>query len=542
MPDDLAQTERAIADDLPAPTLSAALDLSLAAFVRDHPLFEATVPLVEAVETAYPTSKAALFKTEKGRVLELLAAPTLSASDLDWLAAELGEEPYATTLHETGTLVGRTVRAPETGVRMCLTARPVLVSDTHVVGILALLTPAEDAERCAPPKDGELRRMARIAGLMIEDRLARGALRESEMLLGSLIATSPDGIIRIRRDNTIVSFSAAAERMFGYTEAEVIGKPMDILLTEDHAGRHSDYVERFLDTRRRNLPNFALRFEAITKTGTTIPIEIAIAELDTTGEPQFIGVVRDISARVATERRVDELRDALAHASQLGALGEMAATIAHEVNQPLGAIANYVDAALLQLAGDDSEAVRRARPLLVHASEQARLGGEIIRRLRRLTERLEPMAEPADLNRVLSDVTSSLTNTARGRGVRLETAFAPDLPIVRLDKVQIQQVAANLIRNAFDALADAPRKRVTVATRALPDAVEFSVADTGGGVAGELRERIFESFVTTRSQGIGLGLAIARSIILAHGGTIGVEDAEGGGALFRVRLPLGDSR
>lgn len=520
-------------------TLVEAIDAALSAFAKDCSLSDVGAPLMRAVETALPDSQAALFEVEDDQPPALLAAPSLSAEESARVGAVLAEairpdaDAQGRKHFATGTPIGE-----ESDAKLLL-FEPVVVSDHNVVGYLALLSP-RDAGRQSDESAEHLRRISRIAGLMIEDRIRLTELRESETLLARLIDTSPDAIIRIGADENIVGFSAAAETMFGYAAEEVLGKNVAALMTSEHGGRHAGYIARYMRTGERRLPDFGRRLEAKRKDGSVFPVEIALAEFEDHGALQFVGIVRDISYRVEVERRVDELRDALAHAAQLSLLGEMAATVAHEVNQPLTAAASYLDAANMELERVSGEEVDKARALIAKAAGQNRLGGEIVRRLRRLTEQRKPMFERESLNDIVSEATAFLADVARGQKVRFEQRYADDLPPINADRVQLQQVVSNLIRNALEAVKDSPTKRVTLETRATANAVEIEVWDTGPGVPEDMRASIFDSFVTGREDGIGLGLAISRSIVEEHGGRMWVEDHESGGASFRVRLPKAD--
>ena len=244
--------------------------------------------------------------------------------------------------------------------------------------------------------------------------------------------------------------------------------------------------------------------------------------------------------RAALLSRTEATEERIRNATDRAACLHFATHAYLDSTNPLSA-ASYVDAAALELEQlpclEDAPAGEHLRMLLSQASGQARLGGEIIKRLRRLTERSTPVFEKEDLNSVVREAAGFLADTARGHGVRLETRYADDLPAIRADRVQIQQVIANLVRNAIEAVHDAPLRHVALETRAAPDGVEIEVSDTGAGVPEDMRESIFDSFVTGREEGIGLGLAITRSIVESHGGRIWVEAASGSGARFCIVLP-----
>lgn len=251
-------------------------------------------------------------------------------------------------------------------------------------------------------------------------------------------------------------------------------------------------------------------------------------------------VVSDVSAQRQAQQRTRELQDQLVHADRLKSMGELAAGLAHEINQPLGAIANYAEACLAQLGNDPAGLAEELRVPLERILQAALRGGAIIRRARRFSQ-LRPQAlTPENLNELVASVEPLFRMEARRRGIDLIVQPDPQLPLLPVDSVQIQQVLTNLIQNAFEALERTPgyRRRVRIITKRLPnDGASVAVADTGPGVPDELCERIFEPFFTTRPEGTGMGLAIVRGILEAHGGSIVVEKNSDGGATLTVTLP-----
>jgi two-component system sensor kinase FixL len=225
-------------------------------------------------------------------------------------------------------------------------------------------------------------------------------------------------------------------------------------------------------------------------------------------------------------------------------MGEMAAGIAHELNQPLAAIANYASAATrlnaAQPGGDPD-----VSDALVQIAAQALRAGEIIRRLRSLVQNRDTRREETDINDLIREVVGFSASDARLHDVQIDCALAPDLAPLSIDRIQIQQVVLNLVRNAIEALADRPTdaRRITVRTEAYAaDGVAIRVEDNGPGVPRELVGRIFDPFCTTKESGTGLGLAISRTIAEAHQGKLSYQDGTEGGACFVLRLPAATTR
>ena len=229
------------------------------------------------------------------------------------------------------------------------------------------------------------------------------------------------------------------------------------------------------------------------------------------------------------------------HISRLTALGEMSSALAHELNQPLSAIANYLNGVQRLLADDPSAASKKVRDALAKAVEQARRSGDIIRRLREFVSRGETAQRAESVARLVEEASALALVGARQLGVHVDFQLDPSADFVLVDKIQIQQVLLNLIRNAVEAMSESPRRELVVASRLARGArgkmVDISIADTGPGLAPEVAERLFQPFVTTKPQGMGVGLSICRTIVEAHGGKIWVEDGPGGGAVFHLTVP-----
>jgi two-component system sensor histidine kinase TtrS len=246
-----------------------------------------------------------------------------------------------------------------------------------------------------------------------------------------------------------------------------------------------------------------------------------------------------ITERRRAEEESRQHQAELAHVYRVGMIGEMASSIAHEINQPLSAIASYAQGCVRRLKdgrGGGGELLEAMQGV----SDQAERAGAIVRRIRDFVRKGEPEPREVDLNHVIRDAVHLLESDARRHRTDMVFDLTDARPRIMADGVQLQQVVLNLARNAVEAMADSPgERRLLIATRLAGDGmVELRVGDNGPGLAPEQRDKVFEPFFTTKTRGLGLGLSICRSIVEDHGGRIGVEEAEGGGALFVVRLPV----
>ena len=370
-----------------------------------------------------------------------------------------------------------------------------------------------------------------------ERKAAEAALRESELRWRSIVDTVPDAIILIDAAGIVESFSHAAERLFGYSADEVIGKNVKLLMPQPYRNAHDGYLERYLRTGERRIIGIGRIVVGQRKNGETFPMELAVGEFASPSGNFFTGFVRDLTDRQEAERRIEDLQTELLHASRLSVMGQMASTMAHELNQPLTAVTNYLEAGR-HLISTGAAPGERIADLMEKAVAQAQRAGEVIRQLRLFVSKGETERRTQNLNQLVEEALALGLVGSRQLGVRVLLELDHDLPPVVVDPVQIQQVILNLVRNAVEAMEAVERRELTVATRATGDEVEATVSDTGPGIAPELADRLFQPFVTTKKTGMGLGLSICREIIEAHHGHLASATRGGGGTVFRLTLPV----
>ncbi len=363
-------------------------------------------------------------------------------------------------------------------------------------------------------------------------------LRENEARLRSMIDTVPDAMITMDDHGIVQSFSAAAERLFGYPAAEVIGQNISMLMPEPDRARHDGYLARYRAGGARHIIGKARRVFGQRKDGSVFAHELHVGEFEVDGRPVFTGFIRDLTQREADAAQLRETEAELAQISRGAALATMGSALAHELNQPLTAITNYLQAAASIDPADGKGAVALLREALTESSRQALRAGEIIHRLRAFLARSDLDRRVADTADLVKEALALALPGADAGSVNLLMDISPDCPAIFADRIQIQQVLINLVRNAFEALAGTGR--IEIYAEAHPDGVEFTVLDNGPGLPPVLQQHLFEPFSGTRTKGMGLGLAICRTIIEANGGRMWHEPVPTGGAAFHFTVPVAE--
>lgn len=364
-------------------------------------------------------------------------------------------------------------------------------------------------------------------------------LQRRETYLQSILDSVSDATIAIRSDGEIISFNSAAERLFGYREKDMLSRNVSMLIAETPKSNSNPFIgpppNRFQEGEVK-----ARIFSGIRRDGSIFPMSVDVTRSVSGDEMISTGFVRDVTDYQLTASALEAVQAEVARLSRLTEMGEMTSALAHEINQPLAAIANYVQGSRRMLERFEPSLLPQLRQSLGEASRQTLRAGEIIRRLREFVTRGETGKEIIDLEQLVRDGAALAMSGIKDSTFSLRFKLAPVSCKVLVDGVQIQQVLVNLIRNAVEALEAQPIKEIFVSTRVLPTEAWVDITDTGHGIAPELAPAIFQPFVTSKSHGMGIGLSISKRIIESHGGTISALSRAGGGTTLTFSLPLVD--
>jgi two-component system, LuxR family, sensor kinase FixL len=403
--------------------------------------------------------------------------------------------------------------------------------DGQVIQVALTVSPIRD-------QAGRIIGASKISRDITETKQANTASIENEALLRSILDTVPDGMVVIDEQGLIQSFSATAERMFLYAAAEVRGHNVSVLMPSPYRENHDAYISRYLTTGERRIIGLERVVTGQRKDGSVFPLELSVGEVKSDGRRLFTGFVRDLTERQETQHRLQELQAELTHVSRLTEMGQMASALAHEINQPLTAATNYLEVARRLLVRNEADATGRVAGIVENAAAQVVRATQIIRRLRDFVRKGESERRVEPVGKMIEEAAALALIGVRDSGIMVKLQIAPHLADVSVDKIQVQQVVVNLVRNAVEAMLQCERRELTVSAAPGGDsAIEIAVADTGPGIAPEIVERLFQPFVTTKPQGMGVGLSICRSIVETHGGELRAEPNPGGGTIFRFSLP-----
>jgi two-component system sensor kinase FixL len=361
----------------------------------------------------------------------------------------------------------------------------------------------------------------------------------SETHLRSILSTVPDAMIVIDELGLIISFSAAAEKMFGYAESEVVGENVSMLMPSPDRERHDGYLANYRRTGTRRIIGIGRVTTARHRDGSTFPIELSVGEASLDGRRIFTGFIHDITQRQQVEMRLQDLQAELAHVGRVSEMASLASSLAHELNQPLTAIANYCEAARDMIEDQISAGtVALIREAVDEASKEALRAGQIVGRLRQFMSHGDAERRPESLSKLITEANALALVGSREHGIEVQLQLDQDADEIFADRVQIQQVLINLIRNAIDAMTDSSARSLTIRTESGPaDFVTISIEDTGTGVGEAIADQLFQPFVSSKQAGMGIGLSICRTIIEAHGGRIWFDPRPGGGTIFRFTVP-----
>ena len=358
--------------------------------------------------------------------------------------------------------------------------------------------------------------------------------------LDAVMDAAVDAIIIIDGDGAIRRVNRAASKMFGYTEEELQGEKVNRLMPEPHRSRHDGYLARYEETGVAAVVGLGREEMGRRKDGTVFPMHLSVGEIRHGGRHGYVGFIRDLSEMHESQEQLRQLEEQLLHADRLVILGELTAGIAHEINQPLTAIAAYADAGCKLIEQIDETETRNLKSVCERIGGQARRAGEVVQRLRGLVRTGKVAKARHDFNELVRNILLLFEFELKRTGTELVFYPVEALDPLYVDEIQIQQILVNLVKNGLDAIAEAGRRDGRVEIRVEQEGMEvrISVTDNGPGVPEALRPKLFESFFTTKPKGVGLGLSICRNIAAAHGGTLHYEQPADGGSRFVLTLPL----
>ncbi len=348
-------------------------------------------------------------------------------------------------------------------------------------------------------------------------------IRRSEEKFKTILDTATDAILSINKDHKIILFNRAAERIFGYSKEEIIGKDLNILIPA-YYGDHSQYVKRFLETRKPKIIGKTVSLNALRKNGEEFPIELSLSCTEIDGEITFTAIIRDVSGQKQMERR-------LLQSERLAAVGKAVAHVAHEIKNPLMIIGGFSQQIRRHLT--DEKLLKKVDVIL---DEVARLE-RLVNNLGDFTREYKLIRRPSDINSVISDVLKMMREIYPKDKYRFVASLSPEIPEIMCDPDKLKQVFINIVTNAIQAMEEGGTVKVT--TEKKEDGVEIRIQDEGKGMTEEELQHIFEPFYTTRDSGSGLGLAISYKIIEAHKGEIKAISSIGKGTTFIIKLPFG---
>lgn len=374
---------------------------------------------------------------------------------------------------------------------------------------------------------------------ILKDSFGRyGDKKSLELLMQSILASVPDAMIVINDTGQILAFSAEAERLFGYAAEDVAGKNVSVLMAGADEKHHDQYISNYLATGEKQIIGIGRIVRAKLANGDSIPVELKIGEAEIDGHRLFTGYIRDMSEQQANAHRLAQMQVELANFSRLSAVGTMASAMAHELNQPLTAVANYLEAARDLLDSADPETLAFIQEALDAAATQSIRAGQIVRRLRDYVSRGELDLRSVQIQDVVDDAISLAKVGIEGQLARVISRIPEDFPPLLADRLQLRQVIVNLVRNAIEALSDTANPQVWILAELQGDLAVITVEDNGPGYQGADDASPFDAFNSSKVGGMGLGLSICQTILDAHGTDIEYAPSPRGGAAFKFTLRL----
>jgi PAS domain S-box-containing protein len=431
------------------------------------------------------------------------------------------------------------IRTRRPGSVLCLP----LLKQTGLIGIIYLENNLT-SDALPPARIAVIKLLALEAAMSLENLHLCSDLQEQDTKTRRIFDSALDAVLSIDEDGKVTEWNAQAETMFGWNHDEAVGRRLsELFIPHRYRDAHDKGLKHFLSTGEGPLLNRRIEIVALRRDGTEFPVEVSIAPYQIDGNWEFSGFVRDITEKKAAEasaRRHREMEMELAHANRVATMGQLSASIAHEVNQPIGAAVTNAHAALRWMGATppNMDEVRQALNRIVTNGNRAT---DVLSRIRAFIKKSPPRHDSFDVNQAVLEVVALTRSEAKENGVAVQLRLAEGLPAVQGDRVQLQQVILNLIMNAIEAMSAsdvASRQLLIGSVRSESNDVCVEVQDSGPGFPMESVEQIFNAFYTTKSAGLGMGLSICRSIVEAHGGQLRAAAAQPRGAIFTFTLPV----
>jgi len=365
-------------------------------------------------------------------------------------------------------------------------------------------------------------------------------LTEFSNAFDALLDAAVDAIIIIDDRGAVRRFNQAAQDMFGYGEPEMLGVNVNLLMPEPYRSQHDGYLGRYRETGKTSVIGKGREVSGLRKDGSTFPMFLSVGEIRTEGASRFVSIIKDLSEVRHTQEKVRQLEEQLLHADRLVILGELTAGIAHEINQPLTAIAAYADAGRSMLERGDEIPVEDILSICERIAGQSRRAAEVVQRLRKLVRSGTVSKARYDINQIIKNILLLFEYELKKTNTNLLFYPIESLQALYVDEIHIQQIVVNLVKNSLDAIAQAGQQdgQIEIRIEKVGSDVLISVTDNGPGVDERYRKHLFESFFTTKPKGVGLGLSICKTIAGAHGGNLQYSSTDSGGSRFTLSLPL----
>ncbi|RIJ14623.1 sensor histidine kinase [Henriciella mobilis] len=357
----------------------------------------------------------------------------------------------------------------------------------------------------------------------------------------SILQSVPDAMVVINDAGIITAFSKAAETLFGYDANDLLGRNVSVLMAPSDKAQHDGHISRYLRTGERRIIGIGRTVTARRADGSLFPIDLKIGEAKIGDHFLFTAFMRDLTEQRRNESRMKALQAELVHFSRLSSVGTMASALAHELNQPLTVVTNYLEAARDLLESPDPETMDMVQEALNEAAKQSVRAGQIVRKLRDYVSRGEIEKRPTQLVPLIGDAVALIQAEMSSTNGEIAVSVEEGISDIMADPIQIQQVIINLVRNALEAMEGQDDPKVEIRAASVSGGLAMvTIEDNGPGIDREVADQLFKPLASSKSTGMGLGLSICKTIVEAHGGTIEAMPMETAGTRFVFTVELAD--